>query len=110
MKRYVYIVAFLFTFLIAIPTVRANANSAETSGESIRIDLKSPNNTQVPTQPPQNETFNEKNGNSEQKDRVAKPDSKLDSSYPAYCETFSSWVKPEDFEYQEALYKCKHGS
>lgn len=39
------------------------------------------------------------------------PGSSVDnSSYPAYCPALPPGVKPGDFEYNEALYKCKYGS
>lgn len=32
------------------------------------------------------------------------------NDYPAYCPTISSQLKPEDFEFREALQKCRYGS
>ena len=118
MKRCIYTAAFSLAFLATIPIAQANANSVETSGGAVRTHLeaqsKSRNSSspeaQSPAKSPINEALNEKNTKLEKTDQADKPDLKLDDSYPAYCERLPSWVKPGDFEYNEALHKCKYGT
>ncbi|MEX0269896.1 hypothetical protein AB3R30_12185 [Leptolyngbyaceae cyanobacterium UHCC 1019] len=117
MKRSFYTATLSLAFLAAVPAIRAYANSIETSGGAVRTHLeaqsklKNPSfpKAQVPTKAPGDEALNKRNTKLEKTDQADKPDSKLDDSYPAYCETLPSWVKPGDFEYNEALYKCKYG-
>lgn len=117
MKRCIYTTAFSLVFLATIPIAQASANSVETSGGAVRTHLaaqsksKNPSSqAQVPAESPTDEALNERNTKLEKTDQADKPDSKLNDSYPAYCEPLPSWVKPGDFEYNEALYKCKHGT
>lgn len=118
MKRCIYTAAFSLAFLATIPIAQANANSVETSGGAVRAHLeaqsklKNPSSpeAQVPAKSPTNEALNERNTRLEKTDQADKPDSKLVDSYPTYCEPLPSWVKPGDFEYNEALYKCKYGT
>ncbi len=118
MKRCIYTTAFSLAFLATIPIAQASANSVETSGGAVRTHLeaqsksKNPSSpeAQVPAKPSTDEALNERNTKLEESNQANKPDAKLNDAYPAYCESLPSWVKPGDFEYNEALYKCKYGT
>ena len=115
MKRYIYTITYSLAFLVAVPTIRANATSVETSGGMVRIHLEaqsnpenqpsnnSPENTSV------NEALNERSRKS-QSSNVDSSNSSLDEPYPAYCKPLSPGLKPEDWQYKELLYKCRYGS
>ena len=118
MKRCIYTTAFSLAFLATIPIAQASANSVETSGGAVRTHLEaqskpknpSSSETPVPAKPPTDEALNERNTKLEETNQANKPDSKLNDAYPAYCQPLPSWVKPEDWEYREAWYKCKYGT
>lgn len=117
MKRYISTAVYSLAFLTAIPGVQANATSVETSGGMVRNHLEAQSklenqpstDVQIPTQQPK-EAFKQERNQSEKGGQANKPDAKLNSAYPAYCETLSPWIEPGDFEYSEALYKCKYGT
>lgn len=115
MKRYIYTITCSLAFLVAVPAIRANATSAETSGGRVRTHLEAQSKPEnQPSNPPPakfpvDEALNERSSKS-QSSNVDSSNSSLDEPYPAYCKPLSPGLKPEDWQYKELLYKCRYGS